>query len=96
MPHVGAPEPTSASTTSSSLDEAGFLTHAFLHLPDGIVMVDGAGNVVWGNRSAERMFERSLDDWQGKSGLALVHPDDQEFVLRALASVQEQGHRHTH
>ena len=88
MPHAGAPEPTSASTVSSSLDEVGFLAHLFLHLPDGIVMVDGAGKVVWGNRSAEQMFERSLDDWRGQSGLTLVHPDDQEFVLRALTSVQ--------
>ncbi len=89
MPHAGAPEATSAPTGASTLDEVGLLVHVFLHLPDGIVMVDAAGNVVWGNPSAERMFGRSLADWQGQSGLALVHPDDQEFVLRSLASVQD-------
>ncbi len=89
MPHAGAPEPTSASTAALPFDEAGFLTDVFLHLPDGIVVVDAAGQVVWGNRSAERMVERSLVDWRGLSSLALVHPDDQEFVLRALTSVQD-------
>ena len=89
MPHAGAPEATSAPTGASTLDEVGLLVHVFLHLPDGIVMVDAAGNVVWGNPSAERMFGRSLADWRGQSGLALVHPDDQEFVLRSLASVQD-------
>ena len=59
-------------------------------------MVDGAGNVVWGNPSAERMFERSLEDWRGQSGLALVHPDDQEFVLRSLDERAGQGSRYAH
>ncbi|MGO9853430.1 MAG: EAL domain-containing protein [Acidimicrobiales bacterium] len=76
-------------TTLSPSEELGFLRHVFLHLPDGIVIVDGAGEIVWGNRSAERMFERSLADWKGQSGLDLVHPDDQEFVLRSLTSVQD-------
>ena len=89
VPHAGAPEATSAPTGASTLDEVGLLTHVFLHLPDGIVMVDAAGNVVWGNPSAERMFGRSLADWRGQSGLALVHPDDREFVLRSLTSVQD-------
>ena len=62
---------------------------AFLSLPDAIVLVDEAGNIVWGNRSAERMFGRTLDDWAGQSGLDLVHPDDQEFVLRSLGTIQE-------
>jgi diguanylate cyclase (GGDEF)-like protein/PAS domain S-box-containing protein len=65
------------------------LRHVFLHLPDGIVIVDEGGKIVWGNRSAERMFERSLHDWKGQSGLDLVHPDDQEFVMRAMTTVQD-------
>ncbi|HEY1651712.1 MAG TPA: EAL domain-containing protein [Acidimicrobiales bacterium] len=64
------------------------MVEAFLGLPDAVVLVDGAGSIVWGNRSAERMFERSVDDWLGQSGLDLVHPDDQEFVLRSLSSIQ--------
>ena len=74
--------------TTPSLAELGTLADAFLHLPDGIVIVDGAGSIVWGNASAERMFERTLDDWVGQSGLNLVHPDDHELVLRSLTSIQ--------
>ena len=64
------------------------MAQAFLQLPDGVLVVDDSGTVVWGNRAAERMFGRSLDDWQGVSGLSLVHPDDHEFVLRSMITVQ--------
>src|SRR5580658_419214 len=64
------------------------VTEAFLHLPDAIVMVDTQGTIVWGNRSAERTFGRSFDEWVGRSGLDLVHPDDHELVLRSLVSIQ--------
>ncbi len=76
-------------SSSTAFDELSFLGRVFLHLPDGIVVIDGAGSIVWGNRSAERMFERSLVDWQGQSGLDLVHPDDHEFVLRSLTTIQD-------
>ena len=69
-------------------DAAGAMANAFVNLPDAVVLVDGAGTVVWGNRSAERLFELTLADWIGKSGLELVHPDDHEFVLRSLTTVQ--------
>jgi diguanylate cyclase (GGDEF)-like protein/PAS domain S-box-containing protein len=64
------------------------MADAFVNLPDAVVLVDGAGTVVWGNRAAERLFELTLDDWIGQSGLELVHPDDHEFVLRSLVTVQ--------
>ncbi|HWF16565.1 MAG TPA: EAL domain-containing protein [Acidimicrobiales bacterium] len=64
------------------------MVDAFLGLPDAIVLVDGAGTIVWANRSAERTLERELDDWIGRSGLDLVHPDDHELVLRSLAMIQ--------
>ncbi|HEX3334515.1 MAG TPA: EAL domain-containing protein [Acidimicrobiales bacterium] len=75
--------------TPSPGEELGPMVEAFLNLPDGVVMVDGTGTVVWANRSAERIFERRLEDWVGRSGLDLVHPDDQEFVLRSLSTVQD-------
>ncbi len=65
------------------------LTGALLKLPDSVVIVDGDGNVAWGNSSAERLFGRSLADGIGISGLSLVHPDDQELVLRSLTSIQD-------
>ncbi|HYA69419.1 MAG TPA: diguanylate cyclase, partial [Acidimicrobiales bacterium] len=87
--HPAVPVVPAGSATPSPFEELGFLGHVFLQLPDGIVIIDGDGNIVWGNRSAERMFERSLADWQGQSGLDLVHPDDHEFVLRSLTTVHD-------
>ncbi len=87
---AGTPGPTSAlPTTSSSFDDFGCLAEVFLQLPDGIIMVDGAGQVVWANRSAERILELSLEDWLGQSGLDLVHPDDHELVFRSLTTIQD-------
>jgi diguanylate cyclase (GGDEF)-like protein/PAS domain S-box-containing protein len=76
-------------TTAFPSDELGSMANAFVNLPDAVVIVDGTGTIVWGNRSAERLFERTLDDWMGQSGLDLVHPADQEFVLRSLTSIQD-------
>ena len=42
----------------------------------------------WGNRAAERLFGRSLQDSIGLPALDLVHPEDVELVLRSLTSVQ--------
>ncbi|HEY6471581.1 MAG TPA: EAL domain-containing protein [Acidimicrobiales bacterium] len=65
------------------------MVDTFLRLPDAVVLVDDAGIIVWGNRAAERIFERSVRDWVGESGLDLVHPDDHEFVMRSLSTIQE-------
>ncbi len=85
----GTIAPPGGSPATALNDEARSMVEAFVHLPDAIVLVDGTGTIVWGNRSAERIFERSLGDWQGHSGLDLVHPDDQELVLRSLSSIQD-------
>ena len=60
-----------------------------LKLPDSVVIVDEDGNVAWGNSSAQELFGRSLSEGVGISGLSLVHPDDQELVLRSLTSIQD-------
>ena len=70
------------------MEDVASLAGAMLKRPDSVVIVDDAGNVAWGNSSAQRLFGRSLADTVGISGLSLVHPDDQEFVLRSLTSVQ--------
>ncbi len=57
-------------------------------LPDAVIVLDASGRLQWGNRAAERLFDRRLQDSIGLSGLDLVHPDDLELVLRSLASVQ--------
>ena len=44
------------------------MVDTFLRLPDAIVLVDGAGTIVWGTASAERIFERSLGRLGGPIG----------------------------
>lgn len=57
------------------------------HLPDAVVVIDRAGDVVWGNEAAERHLGRSLDAPEGLSGLDLIHPDDREQAALAMISV---------
>jgi diguanylate cyclase (GGDEF)-like protein/PAS domain S-box-containing protein len=71
------------------MEDVASLASAMLKLPDSVVMVDEDGNVAWGNSSAQELFGRSLPDVVGISGLSLVHPDDQELVLRSLTSIQD-------
>jgi PAS domain S-box-containing protein len=71
------------------MEDVASLAGAMLKLPDSVVIVDEDGNVAWGNSSAQSLFGRSLAEWVGVSGLTLVHPDDQELVLRSLTSIQE-------
>jgi diguanylate cyclase (GGDEF)-like protein/PAS domain S-box-containing protein len=57
-------------------------------LPDAVLIVDAAGNLRWGNRTAERLFGRSIGESIGLSGLDFVHPEDLDFVVLSLASIQ--------
>ncbi len=64
------------------------LAELFVEVPDPVLVLDPEGRVQWGNHAAERLFNRSLHDSIGFSGIELVHPDDLELVLRSLTSVQ--------
>jgi diguanylate cyclase (GGDEF)-like protein/PAS domain S-box-containing protein len=57
-------------------------------LPDVVIVVDVQGRVLWGNGAAERLFERTLGNSFGMSGLDLVHPEDLELVMLSLATIQ--------
>ena len=63
-------------------------TELLIELPDCVLVLNGSGEVQWGNRAAERLFGRSLQDSIGFPALELVHPDDLELVLRSLESVR--------
>ena len=58
-------------------------------LPDPVVVVDPDARITWANAAAERIFDTPLDDVVGTSGLDLVHPDDLEFVVISLGTVQD-------
>ncbi len=64
------------------------LTRMLRELPDAVVVVDGMGDIRWGNSTAERLFGRTLHDTVGVSGLEFVHPEDLHFVLLSLESIQ--------
>ena len=64
------------------------LTRMLRELPDPVVVVNAAGDISWGNRTAERLFGRSLRDTVGVSGLDFVHPEDLHFVALSLDSIQ--------
>lgn len=57
-------------------------------LPDAIVVIDGTGTVLRGNRAAERIMGRPAQEFVGSSGLALVHPDDLALAALSLTSVE--------
>lgn len=60
----------------------------FDQLPDAVVVIDGRGLVVRGNRAAERIMGHPADDFIGSSGLDLVHPDDLQLAGLSLASIE--------
>src|SRR5689334_16160187 len=58
-------------------------------LPDPVVVVGPDVAITWANAAAERAFGIPLAEVIGSSGLDLVHPDDLEFVLVSMGTVQE-------
>ena len=56
-------------------------------LPDAVIVVDASAMLVWGNKAAELLFGRTLDDSVGLSGLDFIHPDDLELAAVSLSSV---------
>ena len=64
------------------------LTRMLRELPDAVIIIDSAGNLRWGNETAEQVFGRSVDEVAGRSGLDFVHPEDLDFVLLSLVSIQ--------
>ena len=56
--------------------------------PEVVLVLNAGGDLLWANGRAEQVFGQPLHEAMGQSGLAFVHPDDIELVLRSLASVQ--------
>jgi PAS domain S-box-containing protein len=57
-------------------------------LPDAVVVVDGAGVLVWANESAERLLGVAVAEWVGASTLGFVHPEDAALVAASFASIR--------
>ena len=56
-----------------------------------VVVIDGLGRVVYGNRRAESLLGFRLEDWIGVSGIDLVHPDDIAMAAERIVSAQATG-----
>ena len=57
-------------------------------LADAVLLVDRSGQLKWANAAAERLFGWPLEDWVGRLGLELIHPEDLDLALVSLTSVQ--------
>jgi diguanylate cyclase (GGDEF)-like protein/PAS domain S-box-containing protein len=57
-------------------------------LPDAVVVVDASARLIWANDAAERLFGVDSARLLGTDGLVFVHPDDREFALVSLTSIQ--------
>src|SRR5580704_3076825 len=69
--------------------ERGWLERLVLELPDAVVVADADGNLIWGNRAAERIFGVTTADIEGTNALDLLHPEDHELALTSLESVRD-------
>ncbi|HEY5096917.1 MAG TPA: diguanylate cyclase, partial [Acidimicrobiales bacterium] len=67
--------------------DADALVRLLDELPEGVVVINAQGVLLWVNRTAESLFGSRIA--VGMPGLDLVHPDDIELVLLALATVQD-------
>lgn len=64
------------------------IAEVLVGLPDSVFLVDSRLQVLWANRSAERLFGVDLADSGGMSGLDFIHPDDVQSAVLAMSSVQ--------
>ena len=69
------------------MDEAAF-GPLLDRLPDAVLVVDTLGVLHDANIAASSRFGWSLEEWQGRSLLELVHPDDLDWVISSLGTVQ--------
>ena len=59
-------------------------------LPDAVLVMDHQARLLWGNRAAEDLFGRSLEESVGLDCITLVHPSDLEMAVVSLAGMQSE------
>jgi diguanylate cyclase (GGDEF)-like protein/PAS domain S-box-containing protein len=60
-------------------------------LPDAVVVADQAGDVLWSNDTAERLFGLTCAELTGTNILDVVHSEDRELAAVALAGIQRKS-----
>jgi diguanylate cyclase (GGDEF)-like protein/PAS domain S-box-containing protein len=58
-------------------------------LPDGVVLIDHAGRILWANVVAGEMFGRTPEEAVGDDSFDYIHPDDLQLAAVALQSLQD-------
>ncbi|MGH9017432.1 MAG: diguanylate cyclase domain-containing protein [Acidimicrobiales bacterium] len=66
-----------------------FLAEITAALPDGVVVADRVGGVLWVNPAAERLFGPSGTTMVGANALDFVHPEDRQVAGILLAPTQD-------
>lgn len=56
--------------------------------PDAVLGVDPDGVVRFASRAAERLLGWRAEEWVGRNGFELVHPDDHAHLLGSIGTVQ--------
>src|SRR5581483_11043721 len=57
------------------------------HSSDAVSLVDAAGTVVYSSPSSRRVLGYEPDEFRGRNGFEIVHPDDREQIGARLAEL---------
>lgn len=58
-------------------------------LPDGVVLIDHQGRILWANVAAGEMFGRSPEEAVGDDSFDYIHPEDLQLSAVALQSLED-------
>lgn len=59
--------------------------------PDAVLGIDVGGVIRYASRSAERLLGWRAEEWIGRDGFELVHPDDHAHLLGSIGTVQRKS-----
>lgn len=62
------------------------------NIPDSLVVVDSAINLVFVNQAGVELLGWKAEDWHGRSLLELVHPDDVAVMVSSATTVLGKSH----
>jgi diguanylate cyclase (GGDEF)-like protein/PAS domain S-box-containing protein len=69
--------------------DAGWLAVLVEAGADAIAVIDREGLLRYANPAAERLFGYESAEWQGRSVLDIVHPEDLELVANSMVTMQD-------
>lgn len=70
---------------------SGFLDAIVRDNADVIVVIDPLGRFTFVNEAARRILGQDPEDWVGRDGFDLIHPDDRGLAAESLGSTLDEG-----